>query len=76
MKDGARSVTGWLTELADAGIANLIEPQHGPKPGIWKLVGSVDDADVGDVLPRVSVLFPEIACQLSDNTQTLMRQAV
>jgi len=76
LKDASRSVSGWLTELADLGAANVIEPQHGPKPAIWKLVGTLDDLVVGDMLPPMSVLFPEVACQLSNNTQTLMRQAV
>ena len=35
-----RAVTGWLSELADAGLVEQLEANKGPKPAKWRLTGA------------------------------------
>lgn len=67
-----RSITNWLMELRDVGIAEVVEPQRGPKPAIWQLTDDVDEraANLG-VLPETEALFPELADTHADKGQTM-----
>ena len=52
-----RAVSGWMSELHEAGGLELVEPNKGPKPAVWRLL----DAELGDggvsILPSVETLF-------------------
>ena len=58
VQGGRTAVYGWLSELEDAGIAQIVDAQKGSKPATWKIVGQIDDAVV-QVLPATEVLFPD-----------------
>jgi hypothetical protein len=45
------SMYGWLNELAEVGLAKVIEPPRGPKPAIWQFVGTAADIAEHSILP-------------------------
>lgn len=51
-----RAVYGWLSELHDAGLIDLIEAGRGPKPATWKLTGLDPDQATGNPLPTPAEL--------------------
>ncbi len=65
-----RAVTGWLSELADAGLVDQLEPHKGSKPARWKLTGVKPDDAVGNcpALPAVKDVFPDGDFRHSHNT--------
>jgi hypothetical protein len=61
-KEGASpaAVRGWLGELAEAGMVEMITAGRGRTPATWRLTG--DRPDAGDaVLPTVEELCPDTA---------------
>ena len=56
-----RAVTGWLSELAAAGLVDQLEPHKGSKPARWKLTDVRPDDAAGDcpALPTVEDVFPD-----------------
>ncbi len=65
-----RALTGWLSELADAGLVDQLEPHKGSKPAQWKLTGARpgDAASECRALPSVEDVFPDGDFRHSDNT--------
>jgi hypothetical protein len=53
-----RAVRGWLYELVDAGLVELIEQHRGPKPAAWHLTDASLDPEANSGLPEVAQLFP------------------
>jgi hypothetical protein len=53
-----RAVRGWLHELVDAGVVELLEQNRGPKPAVWHLTDAPSDLGGNSGLPRVAELFP------------------
>jgi hypothetical protein len=62
-----RAVTGWLVELADAGVLEQTEQHKGSRPARWKLTGNRADEAGQGVMPDVDELFPESTFQHSDS---------
>jgi hypothetical protein len=52
------SVYGWLSELAEAGVMQMVEAQRGPRPASWQIVGPIEGA-VPKLLPATEELFPD-----------------
>jgi hypothetical protein len=53
-----RAVRGWLYELVDAGLVELIEQHRGPRSAVWHLTDASLDPEANSGLPEVSQLFP------------------
>ena len=66
-----RAVTGWLAELADAGVLQQAESHKGSKPARWKRTGAEPDEAGGGrgAMPDISELFPESEFRHSDKSQ-------
>jgi hypothetical protein len=54
------SVYGWLHELHEAGVVELVEASRGSRPARWKLTGSPPDDPACVTLPTVEAVFPEL----------------
>jgi hypothetical protein len=57
------SVYGWLQELHDAGVVELIEERRGSRPAKWRLTGHPPDDSANAVLPTVADVFPQLSWQ-------------
>jgi hypothetical protein len=59
-----------LSELADAGLVDQLEPHKGSKPARWRLTGTKPDDVAGEcpALPTIEALFPDGDFRLSNNT--------
>ena len=64
---GDRAVRGWLSELRDAGILEVVEPSKGPKPAKWRLTGESPESRACPALPTVEQLFPHERSQPSSS---------
>jgi hypothetical protein len=64
------AVAGWLAELHDAGLIELVEPGRGRTPATWRLSGPADFADDRH-LPTVEEVFPESAWTHGREAQTV-----
>jgi hypothetical protein len=51
------SIYGWLNELAEAGLAKVVEPPRGPNPAIWQFTGTAADVADHSMLPSTEELF-------------------
>ncbi len=49
---------GWLYELRDAGIVEVVEPSRGPKPTTWRWTGKSPESLDCPALPTLEQLFP------------------
>jgi hypothetical protein len=65
------AVYGWLTELHEAGLVEMVEASRGRTPARWKLTGSAPDEGVRAALPSVEAVFPESTWQHGHNTKTV-----
>src|SRR5262249_50880134 len=67
------AVYGWLAELHDAGLLEMVEAPPGRTPARWKLTGNElnDGGPVG--LPRVEDVFPELTWKRGHNAEVLAR---
>jgi hypothetical protein len=59
-KSSKSAVSGWLAELHDAGLVELIQPGRGRTPSTWRLADPAHPADAGN-LPTVEDVFAESA---------------
>jgi hypothetical protein len=66
------SVSGWLSELHDAGAVELVQAGRGRTPSVWRLTDSASQIDAGS-LPTVETVFPESARTHGHNAQTVGR---
>ncbi len=53
------AVYGWLAELHDAGLVDLVEQSRGRAPATWRLSGKTPDDSAGGSLPALGDLFPD-----------------
>ena len=67
-----RAVRGWLGELHDGGLVELVEESRGRKPSTWKVVADQADAAQTAELPTMKQVFPGVAFQHSVKEQTGM----
>lgn len=79
-KDNAsrRAVTGWLSELCDAGVVEQLEQHKGNKPAVWRLTGVTPDDTSPDCggLPLVKDVFGNSHFRHSDNEETVNTRQV
>src|SRR5262249_16900930 len=54
------AVYGWLSELHDAGVLELVDQARGRTPATWRLVDPTHEAEFGG-LPEVETVFPNSA---------------
>jgi hypothetical protein len=59
-KSSKSAVSGWLAELHDAGVIELVQPSRGRTPASWRLVDMPPRVDEGS-LPPLEEVFPESA---------------
>jgi hypothetical protein len=52
------AVSGWLFELHDAGLVELVQAGRGRSPAIWRLADPAHQVDAG-TLPAIEKMFPE-----------------
>jgi len=67
-KGSRSSVYGWLGELGDAGVVELVEEGRGRMPARWKLGDRPADGEGAGTLPTLQQVFPERARTLGHNT--------
>jgi hypothetical protein len=77
-KASDRAVRGWLWELADAGILELVDESHGRLPAKYRWGNvTVDEIDRNcPALPSVESVFPETDFRHSDNAQPTQNKVV
>jgi hypothetical protein len=66
------AVYGWLGELHEAGILEMVEPSRGPTPARWKLTGSVPADEGGSGFPTLEEVFPEVDWTHGHNTELVV----
>jgi len=73
-----RAVRGWLGELVDVGLVELVEPRRGPMPAKWKVLekAGLPEGPAGDLLPRVESVFSENRFQSSDGAEPFGVQGI
>jgi hypothetical protein len=52
------SVYGWIAELHDAGLIELVEAPRGNRAAQWRLIADAPDPEAAAVLPLVEKLIP------------------
>jgi hypothetical protein len=66
------AVYGWLSELHDAGMLEMVDPGRGRTPTKWKLAGTAaTDEREPLALPTVEQVFPELAYKRGHNAEPL-----
>jgi hypothetical protein len=65
------AVYGWLTELHDAGLVEMVEASRGRTPARWKLSDSAPDEGVRVGLPAVEDVSPGSTWKHGHNAKTL-----
>jgi hypothetical protein len=66
------AVYGWLAELHDAGMLELVLAGRGRTPARWKLIGNSPDDGGPTGLPAVEEVCPESACTSGNNAEAVM----
>src|SRR5262249_41227261 len=56
-KSSERAIRGWLAELHDAGVVEVVEEQRGRHPATWKLVNPPPDEATQAGLPETAKVF-------------------
>jgi hypothetical protein len=46
-----QAIRSWLRELSDLDLVEVVEPPHGPKAAVWRMVLEAESPDAGSVLP-------------------------
>jgi hypothetical protein len=63
------SVYGWLHELHEAGIVEMVEAGHGRAPAKWRLSGKAPDDASADNLPEMQAVFSDSTCIHGHNAE-------
>jgi hypothetical protein len=71
-----RAARGWLHELHDAGLLELVEDGRGRKPSVWRIPNDAPDAEDNSNLPAVEAVFLESHFRQSDNEKAFEGQDV
>lgn len=65
-KGSERAVRGWLAELLEAGLAQVVTPASGPRAASWQIVTTPDEVDDRAILPPTETFFSHSHCQHAD----------
>jgi hypothetical protein len=66
------AVYGWLDQLHDAGIVEMVEAPRGRSPARWKLTGNGPDDGGPPGLPTVEDVCPESAWKSGNNAEPVV----
>jgi hypothetical protein len=67
---GSKSaVYGWLHDLHEAGMLEMVEAPRGRLPARWRLAGTTSDDTLGAGLPTVEQVFPELTWNHGQNPE-------
>lgn len=74
-EDGCKSaVYGWLSELHDNGLVEMVNPSRGRVPATWRVSGSRPEDPAEMSLPSVEQVFPDISRKHGLKLETVVQQ--
>jgi hypothetical protein len=64
-------VAGWLAELHEVGLVELVEAARGRTPSTWQLAVPANRVEAGN-LPEVEDVFPKLTSTQGRKAQTVV----